>query len=196
MPYKDLDIRKQKAKEYTAAYRKRLAEKISELPKEPRFCKLCSISIVDKQKGAMFCSRQHKRMFSDARRDHAAEYAANQEHRRKQALKYYYKDVVKSRTKMLQRQKNNLPMYAANAAKNRAAKMQRTPKWLTEDDLWIIKQAYKLAALRTKMLGFSWHVDHIIPLQGKLVSGLHVPWNLQVIPAVENISKNNNFEVA
>ena len=74
--------------------------------------------------------------------------------------------------------------------------MQRTPKWLTEDDHWMIEQTYKFAALRTKMFGFAWHVDHIVPLQGKLVSGLHVPWNLQVIPAAENISKNNNFEVA
>jgi len=67
----------------------------------------------------------------------------------------------------------------------------RYPKWLTADDRWMIEQTYELAALRTKMFGFSWHVDHIVPLQGKTVSGLHVPTNLQVIPAIDNIQKGN-----
>ena len=74
--------------------------------------------------------------------------------------------------------------------------MHRTPAWLTVDDLWLIEQAYELAALRTKLFGFSWHVDHILPLQGKQVSGLHVPTNLQVIPWVDNVRKANRFEVA
>lgn len=81
----------------------------------------------------------------------------------------------------------------ADVAKRRAAKLQRTPSWLTVDDLWIIDQAYELAALRTKMFNFSWHVDHIIPLQGKQVSGLHVPNNLQIVPWIENLSKANKF---
>jgi 5-methylcytosine-specific restriction endonuclease McrA len=83
----------------------------------------------------------------------------------------------------------------AAVARRKAAKLQRTPAWLTEDDFWIIKEAYELAKVRTDMLGFQWHVDHIVPLQGKTVSGLHVPWNLQVIPAVENIRKGNRLEV-
>lgn len=79
----------------------------------------------------------------------------------------------------------------ADTVKRRTAKMHRTPAWLTSDDLWLIEQAYELAALRTKMFGFSWHVDHVIPLQGKAVSGLHVPTNLQVIPWLDNVKKAN-----
>ena len=80
---------------------------------------------------------------------------------------------------------------SAATAKRRTAKMHRTPAWLPSDDLWLIEQAYELAALRTKMFGFSWHVDHVIPLQGKTVSGLHVPTNLQVIPWLDNVKKAN-----
>jgi hypothetical protein len=49
--------------------------------------------------------------------------------------------------------------------------------------------------LQSKVTGEPWHVDHIIPLQGKLVSGLHVPSNLQAMRGIENISKKNKFEV-
>jgi hypothetical protein len=80
-------------------------------------------------------------------------------------------------------------------AKRRAAKLQRTPAWLTPDDFWLMGQAYELAALRTKMLGFLWHVDHVIPLQGKVVSGLHVPTNLRVIPGTDNLKKHNSYSV-
>lgn len=74
----------------------------------------------------------------------------------------------------------------------RAARMHRTPCWLTDDDHWIMEQAYELAQTRTKMFGFPWHVDHVIPLRGRRVSGLHTPTNLQVIPAVENLKKGNS----
>ena len=74
-----------------------------------------------------------------------------------------------------------------------AAKKSRTPSWLTVDERWMIEQAYDIAAKRTQMLGISFHVDHIVPLQGKTVSGLHVPWNLQVIPAKLNQQKSNRF---
>lgn len=84
----------------------------------------------------------------------------------------------------------------AAKAKNRVERSFRVPAWLTEDDIWMIEQAYELAALRTKMFGFAWHVDHIIPLTGKKVSGLHVPSNLRVIPAAENLRKSNKFEVS
>jgi hypothetical protein len=89
----------------------------------------------------------------------------------------------------------NKDKRAAYEGKRRAAQLQRTPSWLTEDDLWIIEQAYELAEIRTKMFNFPWHVDHIIPLQGKQVSGMHHPLNIQVIPAKENLSKSNKHSV-
>lgn len=81
----------------------------------------------------------------------------------------------------------------ADGAKRRTSELQRTPKWLTNEDFWLIEEVYELAILRSKLHGFSWHVDHIIPLQGELVSGLHVPANLQVIPWLDNIKKANKF---
>ena len=72
--------------------------------------------------------------------------------------------------------------------------MQRTPKWLSDFDLLKMQCYYQLAAMYSKESGQQWHVDHIVPLQGKTVSGLHVPWNLQVIPADENIRKSNKHE--
>jgi hypothetical protein len=92
-------------------------------------------------------------------------------------------------------QKDNLPKLIAKSMKYRASKFHRTPIWLSETDFWIIEEAYELAALRSKIFGFLWHVDHIIPLQGKKVSGLHVPTNLQVIPGVENQAKSNRFNI-
>jgi hypothetical protein len=90
-------------------------------------------------------------------------------------------------------QKQNPHIFAKIGAKRRAAKLQRTPAWLTDIDHERIGNEYKLAALLTKVTGSSWHVDHIIPLQGKMVSGLHVPSNLRVLPATENIRKSNFY---
>jgi hypothetical protein len=89
----------------------------------------------------------------------------------------------------------NKARVLANKAKYRANKRNRTPIWVDKDHLWLIKEVYELAVLRTKMFKFEWHVDHIVPLNGKLVSGLHVIENLQVIPGTENLLKNNKYGV-
>ncbi len=61
-----------------------------------------------------------------------------------------------------------------------------TPPWLTEAHWIQIKEIYAEAERLTKDTGIRHEVDHIVPLSGKTVSGLHVPWNLRAIPAEEN----------
>jgi hypothetical protein len=80
-------------------------------------------------------------------------------------------------------------------AKRRANTKNRTPVWLTEFDRLKMKCYYQVAAMRSRESGQKWHIDHIIPLQGENVCGLHVPNNLQIIPAIENMRKNNHYEV-
>lgn len=74
---------------------------------------------------------------------------------------------------------------------------QARPAWIDLEfaDLFF-SEAYRLAECRKEITGFDWHVDHVIPLKGELVSGLHVPNNIQVIPAVMNVRKHNSFAVA
>lgn len=92
------------------------------------------------------------------------------------------------------RQANKGKINALVAARKKVIK-QRTPAWLTDIDKERIQNEYKLAALQTKITSEPWHVDHIIPLQGKLVSGFHVPSNLRAMHGIENISKKNKYEV-
>lgn len=73
-------------------------------------------------------------------------------------------------------------------ARHRARKLNATPVWANQ---FFIAEIYDLAQRRTKMLGFDWHVDHIIPLNSKLVCGLHVENNLRVVPGIENARKGN-----
>jgi hypothetical protein len=120
-------------------------------------------------------------------------HAANPEKVVEKNLKYKSKNKTKTSEYNKQWWFKNKNKRAAYEAKRRATLLQRTPEWLTDTDLWVIEEAYHLAQLRTNLFNFPWHVDHIIPLQGKNVSGLHVPSNLRVIPGSENVKKSNKY---
>lgn len=87
----------------------------------------------------------------------------------------------------------NHSVMIAHVKKRKLDKLNRTPVWLTDDDFWMMSEMYHLAEIRTKITGIVWHVDHVIPLRGKTVSGFHVPSNLRVITAQENMKKGNRY---
>jgi hypothetical protein len=91
----------------------------------------------------------------------------------------------------LARRLQGLPARRARRAKARAARLARTPPWA---DLVAIRDIYEIAVRRTAETGELHEVDHIIPLQGRIVSGLHVETNLRVIPWRENRAKSNQWE--
>lgn len=91
----------------------------------------------------------------------------------------------------------NPARLAEKLARYRAAKLRRTldiaqPE-LAAENREQIRRMYEEAKSRTAQTGVLHHVDHIVPLQGKTVSGLHVWWNLQVIPANDNWRKGNRL---
>lgn len=70
---------------------------------------------------------------------------------------------------------------------------QATPKWLTAEQKLEIRLKYRLAIELSRRLGVPHAVDHIIPLQGEEVCGLHVPWNMEVITQEQNLKKSNKL---
>jgi 5-methylcytosine-specific restriction endonuclease McrA len=88
---------------------------------------------------------------------------------------------------------NNRDKVRAKDAKRHAAELQRTPNWLTEQHFKDIQEFYTMAKELQWLNDPSdpLEVDHVIPLQGKNVSGLHVPWNLQILPKSLNMKKGN-----
>lgn len=113
------------------------------------------------------CSKAAKRAWAKANRDKLRKYDVTYAKRedRKEYMKVYLK----------KHQQENKAYWNAKNSKYRADKLQQTPSWVDEEQLWIIQEFYDLAQLRTEVTGVLHHVDHILPLNGRDVSGLHVP---------------------
>jgi len=130
----------------------------------------------------------------------------NQSEAGQQAKAEYYernKEVVKLKAMTRpneQRQqyrkawKEKHPEEVKASTKHRRDKhKQATPAWLTPEHKKQIRQLYVDAMTATKITGTAYVVDHIVPLRGEGVCGLHVPWNLQIMSRAENLKKSNKL---
>lgn len=85
----------------------------------------------------------------------------------------------------------NPDLYKALSSFRRKRNQQATPKWLTYTQKKEIRSLYIIAQTSTKITGVKYVVDHIVPLVGDNVCGLHVPWNLQIMTQEDNLLKSN-----
>ena len=129
-------------------------------------CKLCAIIIA----GDWYKNNKDKKRAYDAKR--------------REEKRHLYRDASKRWHRAHPDRKN------ADTSARRKRVRQRMPPWIIPSAM---KCFYEQAQRVSLCLSIAHHVDHIIPLRGKTVSGLHVPWNLQVISATKNMRKQNCF---
>lgn len=137
------------------------------------------------------CSNEYRRKWYELNKDHVhkrdSKYRANNKEMFSNATRKWQKENVE-RIKIMRKQwelknKGKIAFYTRS---RKSAKIQRTPKWSNQK---LIQKIYDFSAY----LGSEFHVDHIVPLKGKMVCGLHTECNLQVIQAKENLKKHNKL---
>lgn len=121
------------------------------------------------------------KVYADSHKKEIAEYLAKYGKDNRESLRGYHRDWS-------QEWRDKSPGKAAAKTQfYNASKLQQSPKWLTKEQLAEIGKIYANCPK-------GYHVDHILPLRGKDVRGLHVPWNLQYLRASENKSKGNRIK--
>lgn len=175
------DIRRQKNTQYQAEKRKKL--RLLNPPK-PRGSKK-QVLTIEQLEIKKLKEKEYQKIYHKKWRE-----------KNKDKIKLYYEK--KARTTKLnewhsQWRKKNRHIKAAQTALRRTRKKNACPKWLTKEHKKQIQRIYKQSIELTKEKGVCYQVDHIIPLVSDFVCGLHVPWNLQIIPAKENLKKSNTI---
>ena len=118
--------------------------------------------------------------------------AANSEHVKAERAKYHADNAARLSESNAEWYQANKAKVLANTRRRQAAKLQRTPSWADTERM---AEFYEEARRLTEETGIPHEVDHVIPLQGKLVSGLHVESNLQIITQHDNRTKKNLIDL-
>jgi hypothetical protein len=121
-------------------------------------------------------------------------YAKNAEHYRQKCKEYRAKNPEKQRLIQLASIQKRKPQRAAAERARQARKLMATPQWLTKQHRDAMEAVYVAARKATELSGFNCHVDHIVPLKGENVCGLHVPWNLRIVSQSYNSKKRNSID--
>ena len=87
----------------------------------------------------------------------------------------------------------NVDVVRADTSVRKRRHREATPKWLTKGERLQMRDLYVQARKMTELTREQYVVDHIVPLRGEEVCGLHVPWNLRVITQDENLKKSNKL---
>jgi len=174
-----------------------LTHKKDRKPSYRSVCKQCLIAVSnERQKANPEKNREKARKWREANPEKHKETwmsyrERNVETMRKRCSDWRYKNKELANQLSAAWAKNNPSKTAAQAAKRRCALLKATPSWVNFDAIQI---EYDLAKWCSDVMGEKYHVDHIVPLQGKQVCGLHVHNNLRVIPASVNLTKSNSFK--
>lgn len=123
-----------------------------------------------------------------------AYYENNKDKLRQDFKQYYLKTKTRRRELGKLHYEQNKSLYLMHSRTRKATIKRACPNCLNEDDLKIITSIYVECKRISESTGVTHHVDHIVPLNGKNVCGLHVPCNLQILTAEENLKKGNRHE--
>lgn len=172
------------------------------------WCKACNRQSVQRYRNTAEGAKKH-------RQRETKRYADNPDPIKNRARAYYQsvdKEIRNQKSRAYTKSREICPVFAmwrrlqisewgkknrakslAKTNRRRAAMLHATPPWLTAIHLAQIQEMYDVSAMLERQTGRKYNVDHIVPLQGRTVRGLHVPWNLQVMHERENFSKGNKL---